>query len=93
MPATGNFILDKSFDPQTLPITRYRFVKLNASTGSDTVGAKPQVVPLTANTDKPIGVAQEGVVTADSARGKGLPVRLEWHQRGRSGRYDCSERR
>lgn len=75
MGAYGNFVLDKAFDVNQA-ITKFRFVKMNATLGTIGVGQKPVAVPVTANTDIVAGVAQESVATTDISRGKGLPVRM-----------------
>jgi hypothetical protein len=66
MPATGNFVLDKGFDAAAA-ITKFRAVKLSAD---------ETVTPVTAITDRSIGVEQFGVSAAEILKGKGASVRL-----------------
>ena len=61
-----NFVLDKGFDVSA-QVTKYRMVKM-ATTPAETVS------PVAAVGDTPIGIAQETVLTAEIAKGKGCPV-------------------
>ncbi len=66
--ATGNFVLDKGYRVAAgQVVTKYTFVKLSAA---------ETVTPVTAITDRPIGVAQFGVTAAELLKGKGTDVRL-----------------
>lgn len=75
MTAFGNYLLDKSAAP-TAPITKFRFVKATGVQSSYSDGNKIGVTAMAANTDIPMGVAQESVTSVDIGRGKGLPLRM-----------------
>lgn len=55
-----NFILDKGFKCMSV-VTRFRAVKLVTS-------AKEQVTAITAAVDRPVGIVQDTVETADAGR-------------------------
>lgn len=68
MPSTGNFILDKGFDAESV-IVKFRAVKAGATAEG--------VTAVTVAGEDGIGVEQFGVPTADLTRGKGASVRIE----------------
>lgn len=67
--ATSNFVLGRGFDASAA-ITKNRFVK------AGTVAGDPQVTPVTAATDVPLGVAEYDVTAAEILKGKGVSVQM-----------------
>lgn len=64
--ATGNFVLDKGYDA-AVALTKFRLVKFSGTEA---------VTPVTAITDRPCGVGQFGVSSAEILKGKGQTVRM-----------------
>jgi hypothetical protein len=67
--ATHNFVLGRGFDAAAA-ITKRRFVKAGSA------AADPQVTPVTAATDVPLGVAEYDVTAAEILKGKGVSVQM-----------------
>lgn len=65
--ASGNFVLDKGYNANNTPITKFRCVRFTAA---------EEVSPVAAITNFIAGVAQFGVSVAEGLKNKGCSVRM-----------------